>query len=111
MSPNENATHLNPDLVVGEGDRPAWNQPDRRRHAFHHMHALLRYTLGIRAPDTLPLRKVIDRRIGDLPSVRQLTSTPHFSGMVAAHDGRILFETYASDFGPHQPHSVQSITK
>ena len=31
--------------------------------------------------------------------------------MVAARDGSILFEPYAPDFGPHQPHSVQSITK
>jgi CubicO group peptidase (beta-lactamase class C family) len=111
MSPNAISTDPNPDLVVGAGDRPAWNQPDRRRHAFHHMDAVLRYSLGIRAPEVLRLRKVIDRRIGDLPSVRRLTGTPHFSGMVAAHDGRILFETYAPDFGPHQPHSIQSITK
>jgi len=111
VSANVITTDRNPDLLVGEGDRPAWNQPDRRRRAFHNMHLVFRYSLGIRAPEVLRLRKVVDRRIGDLESVRRLTGTPHFSGMVAARDGSILFETYAPDFGPHQPHSVQSITK
>ena len=111
MSANEITTDRNPDLLVGEGDRPAWNQPDRRRRAFHNMHTVFRYSLGIRAPEVLRLRKAVDRRIGDLASVRRLTGTPHFSGMVAARDGSILFEAYAPDFGPHQPHSVQSITK
>jgi CubicO group peptidase (beta-lactamase class C family) len=105
------ATDPNPDLLVGEGARPGWNQPDRRRRAFHNMHAVFRYSLGIRAPAVLRLRKAVDRRIGDLASVRRLTGTPHFSGMVAAREGQILFEAYAPDFGPHQPHSVQSITK
>jgi CubicO group peptidase (beta-lactamase class C family) len=75
------------------------------------MHAVFRYSLGIRAPEVLRLSKAVDRRIGDLESVRRLTGTPHFSGMVAARDGAILFERYAPDFGPRQPHSVQSITK
>jgi CubicO group peptidase (beta-lactamase class C family) len=111
LSESEIRTDRNPDLVVGVGGRPAWNQPDRRRRAFHNMHAVFRYSLGIRAPEVLRLSKVVDRRIGDLESVRRLTGTPHFSGMVAARDGAILFERYAPDFGPRQPHSVQSITK
>jgi CubicO group peptidase (beta-lactamase class C family) len=104
-------TEPNPDLLVDEGHRPGWNQPDRRRRAFHHMHTIFRYSLGIRAPAVLRLRKVVDRRIGDLASVRRLTGTAHFSGMVAAREGEILFERYAPDFGPGQPHSIQSITK
>jgi CubicO group peptidase (beta-lactamase class C family) len=104
-------TERNPDLLVGEGHRPGWNQPDRRRHAFHHMHAVFRYSLGIRASAVLRLRKGVDRRIGDLEPVRRLTSTPYFSGLIAAHESRILFEAYAPDFGPAQPHSIQSITK
>jgi CubicO group peptidase (beta-lactamase class C family) len=104
-------TDRNPDLVVREGNRPAWNQPELRRKAFHHMHTVFRYSLGIRAPDVLRLRKIVDRRIGDLESVHRLTGTPHFSGMVAARDGVVLFERYAPDFGPGQPHSIQSITK
>jgi CubicO group peptidase (beta-lactamase class C family) len=111
VTANELPTDRNPDLAVGEGDRPGWNQPDRRRRAFHAMPAVFRYSLGIRAPETLRLRKGIDRRIGELSSVRRLTGSPQFSGMVAARDGVILFETYAPDFGPGQPHSVQSITK
>lgn len=111
MSGNEIPTDHNPDLVVGDGGRPAWNQPDLRRRAFHNMHAVFRYSLGIRAPEVLRLSKVVDRRIGDLERVRRLTGTPHFSGMVAARDGAVLFERYAPDFGPRQPHSIQSITK
>jgi CubicO group peptidase (beta-lactamase class C family) len=104
-------TDPSPDLLVGEGDRPGWNQPDRRRRAFHNMHTVFRYSLGIRAPEVLRLGKVVDRRIGDLASVRRLTGTTYFSGMVAVRGGDVLFERYAPDFGPHQPHSVQSITK
>jgi len=109
MSASE--TDRPPDLVVGEGGRPGWNQPDRRRRAFHHMPEVFRYGLTLRAPEVLRLRKVIDRRIGEVESVRRLTATPHFSALVAARDGQILYETYAPDFGPHQPHSIQSITK
>jgi len=104
-------TERNPDLIVGEGDRPGWNQPDRRRRAFHHMHTVFRYSLGIRAPEVLRLGKVIDRRIGDLPSVRRMTGTTYFSGMVVVRGEDVLFESYARDFGPGQPHSIQSITK
>jgi len=104
-------TYPNPWLMVGEGDRPGWNQPDRRRRAFHTMPGVFRYSQGLRAPQVLGLRKAVDRRIGDLPSVRRLTGSTHFSGMVVARDGGILFEAYAPDFGPDQPHSIQSITK
>jgi CubicO group peptidase (beta-lactamase class C family) len=104
-------TERNPDLIVGAGDRPGWNQPDGRRRAFHNMHTVFRYSLGIRAPDVLRLGKVVDRRIGDLPSVRKLTGTTYFSGMVVVRGGDVLFEIYAPDFGPRQPHSIQSITK
>jgi CubicO group peptidase (beta-lactamase class C family) len=111
VTPGPVATDPNPELLVGEGDRPGWNQPDRRRHGFHHMPGVFRYSIGIRAPEVLRLRKAVDRRIGDLPSVRRLTGTTHFSAMVAARDGAILFEACAPDFGPGQPHSIQSITK
>jgi len=104
-------TERNPDLVVGRGDRPTWNQPDQRRRAFHTMHTVFRYGLGIRAPEVLRLGKAVDRRIGDLPSVRRLTGTAYFSGMVVVRGGDVLFERYAPDFGPGQPHSIQSITK
>jgi CubicO group peptidase (beta-lactamase class C family) len=105
------STDGNVDLLVGEGGRPTWNQPDHRRRAFHNMHTVFRYSLGIRAPRVLRLRKRVDRRIGDLPSVRRLTGTAYFSGMVTVRGGDVLFEQYAPDFGPDQPHSIQSITK
>jgi CubicO group peptidase (beta-lactamase class C family) len=105
------STGGNVDLLVGEGGRPTWNQPDHRRRAFHNMHTVFRYSLGLRAPQVLRLRKRVDRRIGDLASVRRLAGTAYFSGMVAVRDGDVLFERYAPDFGPHQPHSIQSITK
>jgi CubicO group peptidase (beta-lactamase class C family) len=111
VSADATTTDPSPDLLVGEGDRPGWNQPDRRRRGFHNMHTVFRYSLGIRAPEVLRLRKVVDRRIGDLASVRRLTGTAYFSGMVAVRGGAVLFERYAPDFGPHQPHSIQSITK
>ena len=107
MSVDAPITDPNADLVVGEGDRPGSNQPDRRRRAFHNMHAIFRCSLAIRAPDVLRLRKAVDRRTGGLPSVRRLTGAPHFSGMAAVRDGTILFESYAPDFGPHEPHSIQ----
>lgn len=98
MSANATTTDPNPDLAVGEGDRPGWSQPDRRRRAFHSMHTVFRYSLGIRAPEVLRLRKVVDRRIGDLASVRRLTGTTYFSGMAVARGGDVLFERYAPDY-------------
>jgi CubicO group peptidase (beta-lactamase class C family) len=111
VSLNPIRTERDEDLVVGAGNRPGWNQPDRRRRAFHNMHGIFRYSLGIRAAEVLTLSKAIDRRIGDLPSVRRLTGTTFFSGMVVVRGGDVLFERYAPDFGPDQPHSIQSITK
>ena len=105
------ATDRDPDLVVGEGGRPGWNQPDRRRRAFHAMPGVFRYSLGLRAPAILRFTKAIDHRMGDLPAVQRLTTSPQFSAIVVARDGVMVFERYAPDFGPTQPHSVQSITK
>jgi CubicO group peptidase (beta-lactamase class C family) len=101
----------NPDLDVVLDNKPRWNLPDHRRAGFHNLHRIYRYGLAIRAPDVLELTKCIDPRIAELDAVRQLTGTPHFSGMVVARGARILFERYASDFGPDRPHSIQSITK
>ena len=46
-----------------------------------------------------------------MPEVQRLTNLPCFSGMVVARGQKILYESYAPDFGPSQPHSIQSITK
>lgn len=83
-------TDPSPDLPVGKGARPGWNQPDRRRRAFHNMHTVFRYSLGLRAPEVLRPRKLVDRRIGDLPSVRRLTGTGYFSGMLANPDTGVV---------------------
>ena len=44
-------SYPNPDLVLGPDQRPAWNQPEARRHAFHHLHRLTRYGHRFRASD------------------------------------------------------------
>ena len=67
--------------------------------------------LSLRSSDTLLLSRNIDRRIGDLPSVRALTGTQFFSGMAVLKGQELVYEAYAPDFGPDLPHSMQSITK
>jgi CubicO group peptidase (beta-lactamase class C family) len=101
----------NPDLVVTEGNMSRVTCADHRRHGFHNLHTLARYSLSFRAARVLPLRKRMDLRIADLESVRHFTSLPWFSAMVVLRDGDILFERYAPDLGTDQPHSIQSITK
>ena len=101
----------NSDLVVVEDDKPNWNLPDNRRGAFHNFQQIMRYSIGIRAPQVLPLTKKIDRRIGDMPEVRRITATTYFSAMVVVQDAAVLFEAYAPDFAPEQSHSMQSISK
>ena len=104
-------TVRNPDLDVEAGNQANWNRPDKRRWGFHNLHRLSRYGLSLRATNVLPLTKVIDRRIGDLALVRQLTGSTMFSGMVVVRDQTVFFEKYAADFGPDRPHSIQSISK
>lgn len=104
-------TLSNLDLTVLADNKPRWNQPDHRRHGFHNLHRLARYAMSLRAPRVLALEKRIDRRIGEMPEVRRLTGTTCFSGMVVVRGQHILHEAYAADFGPRQPHSIQSITK
>jgi len=104
-------TIRNPDLVVAEDNKANWNLPDQRRWGFHNIHKITRYSLGLRAPQVMPLKKDIDLRIGNMPEVRRLTGTTLFSAMVVLRGQSILFETYAPDFGPKCLHSMQSITK
>lgn len=104
-------TVRNRDLDVEAGNQANWNRPDRRRWGFHNLHRLARYGLSLRAENVLPLTKVIDRRIGDMPLVRQLTGSTMFSAMAVVRDQDVLFEKYAPDFGPDCPHSIQSISK
>ncbi|MEM7121347.1 MAG: serine hydrolase [Pseudomonadota bacterium] len=109
----DTASHLirNPQLVVGDDNLNTWNQPDTRRWGFRNVHWLNRYGFSTRSSHVLPLRKRIDRHIGDLPEVRRLTTTSIFDGMIVVRGQDILFESYAPDFGPDMPHSIQSISK
>lgn len=59
----------------------------------------------------LPLRKDIDWTIGNRHDVARLLLSPHFSAFIVARGDRIIYEAYASDFGPRRPHSIMSITK
>lgn len=104
-------TTSNPDITVTRDIKPRWNSPDFRRQGFHNLHTSTRYSISFRAAQVLTLEKCIDRRIGDRDDVQRLTNTSMFSGMAVVQGQTILFEKYAPDFGPNQPHSIQSITK
>jgi CubicO group peptidase (beta-lactamase class C family) len=101
----------NPDLQVVEGNKSHWTHADHRRYGWHHLHQLARYTLSFRSARVMTLEKRMDNRIAHLRSVMDLTSLPSFSAMVVLRGQHILFERYATDFGPAMPHSIQSITK
>lgn len=105
------STYSNPELTVVEGNKANWNLPDNRRRGFHNLHKLHRYDMGVRAPDVLALHKEIDRRIGDLSTVRRFTGSTFFSAMAVVRGQRVLFEDYAHDSAPDHPHSIQSISK
>jgi len=111
MTSNAVPTAPNPDLVVGPGGRPTWNIAENRRWGWHNLHRINRYGLMLRARDVMTLRRDIDLRIAELPAVRRFTGLDCFSGMAVLRGDQLLFEAYAADFGPHSPHSIQSITK
>ncbi len=111
MSEKDLVTDPNPDLAVVRDNKPRWNTPDFRRHGFHNLHRLARYSTTYRAGQVLRLEKSVDPRIGDREDLRRLTASVHFSGMVIARGQDILYEAYAPDFGPDQPHTIMSITK
>lgn len=104
-------SEANPDLVVGEGNKTRWEQPDRRRYGWHNLYRLARYSTSYRAGRVMTLRKRMDLRIADMEAVGRLTSLPWFSAMAVIRDNDVLFERYAPDFGPDCLHSIQSITK
>jgi CubicO group peptidase (beta-lactamase class C family) len=108
---SELTTIPNPDLEIIEGNKCRWSHADRRRYGWHNLHNLVRYASSYRAARVLPLEKRMDLAIADLEAVRHLTSLPWFSAMVVIRGQHVLFERYAPDFGPHHPHSIQSISK
>ena len=101
----------NAHLTVGADHKQRWNQAAHRRYGFHHAHELFRQGLMFRSSATLQLRHSRDDRIGRIPSLAELMEHRAFSAFAAARDDRLLFEAYADDFPPGQPHSIQSITK
>lgn len=101
----------NPQLVVLDGRKSEWNQPEVRRWGFHNLPSISRYGLSIRAPEVMVLKPSQDRRIDDLPSVRRMTGAVTFSAIAVVQGNRVLHEDYATDFGPTQLHSIQSISK
>jgi len=106
-----NATIPNPDLAVGAGNKAYWTQADNRRWGWHNFHRIARYTTSLRAARVLVLEERPEPGIASAQAVRHLTSLKWFSAMVVLKGRNILYERYAPDFGPDQPHSLQSITK
>lgn len=104
-------THPNPDLAVGADARPRWNSAPHRRHGFHNLHRLTRYAQSFRAGQVFDLRLSADLSIAARPDVCRLTASPWFSALVVTEGNRLLYESYAADFGPDQPHSIMSISK
>ena len=101
----------NPDLTVGADHKPRWNSADGRRHGFHNLHRIARYVQSFRAGAVLPLKRDTDLSLAARPDLAQLTGLPFFSAMVVLRGDRVLFERYAPDFGPDQPHSIMSLSK
>lgn len=104
-------TQPNPDLTVGEDQRPRWNSAPHRRDGFHNLHRLTRYAQSFRAGQVMQLRLAADLTIANRADVAALTSAPWFSAMIVTRGNRVLYERYAPDFGPDQPHSIMSISK
>jgi CubicO group peptidase (beta-lactamase class C family) len=104
-------THPNPDLTVQPDGYTHWNSAPWRRHGFHNLHRLTRYAQSFRAARVLDLQLATDIAIPLREDVQRLTGLPWFSAMAVTEGNRILFERYAPDFGPDQPHSIMSISK
>lgn len=106
------ASMRNPDLGVSPiENRAHWDLSNYRRQGFQNLHTIARYVTSMRSSRVLPLRKDIDWTIGERPDVARFFSVPHFSGLVVVRDDRILYEAYASDFGPHRPHAIYYLCK
>lgn len=101
----------NPDLQIVAGNKSRWSHADHRRHGWHNLHRLARYSMSFRSARVMRLEKRMDLQLATLDSVHKLTALPWFSGMVVVRGQHVLFERYAADSGPHEPHSIQSITK
>ncbi|WP_159613976.1 serine hydrolase [Glutamicibacter sp. JC586] len=101
----------NPDLAVTFDDKPNWEVSDNRRAGWHNLPTTTRYSMTLRAEGISPLSKEINWKIGDRSDVSRFLAVSHFSAFAVVRGDRVIFESYAPDFGPQQTHSVQSITK
>ncbi|MDP3195132.1 serine hydrolase [Tabrizicola sp.] len=104
-------THPTPDLAVGPDRHPHWNSAPNRRQGFHSLHRVARYTQTFRAARVLDLRLSADLSIPQRADVCRLTALPWFSAMAVTEGNRLLYESYAPDFAPDQPHAIMSISK
>lgn len=104
-------SYTNPDLEVVANNMQRWNTPEHRRQGFRNLYRINRYGLTLRSDQVLKLDKNIDYRIGELPEVQALTGSEIFCGMAVARDQELLYEKYADDFAPDQPHTIMSISK
>ena len=104
-------TYPNPDLNVTHDNKARWNQPNTRRHGYHNLYRIPRYSVSFRAANVLHLETNIEASIGMRPDVKKMTETIHFSGMVVLKGQELIFERYADDFYHTHPHTIMSISK
>lgn len=104
-------SYPNPDLNVTHDNKARWHQPQTRRHGFHNLYRIPRYSVSFRAAEILQLDTNIDASIGSRPDVKKLIETEHFSGMVVLKNQELIFESYADDFHHTHPHTIMSISK
>ncbi len=88
-----------------------WDQNANRRQGLKDLHRLHRYGISLRAPKSVELFPAFDERIGSLDRVRAFCNHEAFVGLCVLTDRAMLFEQRAADFGAHDIHSVQSISK
>jgi len=101
----------NPDLEVVAGNRSRCTCAENRRHGFHHLHGIARYSIGLRAARFMPLESAADLGIANLPAVRGSDLVALVLHTDVIRGQQVLFERYAADFDAATPHSIQSITK
>jgi CubicO group peptidase (beta-lactamase class C family) len=101
----------NPELSVGPDGWTHWNAAPHRRHGFHNLHRISRYTQSYRAGRVLDLKLAAEIDVAAREDVRRLTALPWFSAMAVIEGNRVIHEAYGPDFGPDRPHSIMSISK
>ncbi|MDH3741708.1 MAG: serine hydrolase [Hyphomicrobiales bacterium] len=105
------SSFANPDLAILADNKARWNTPAHRRAGFQNLHTINRYGISLRSDEVLALSEAFDPSIGELGAVKALTGTGIFCGMIIVRGQDVLFEKYADDFGPDQPHTIMSISK